>query len=140
MLDAPIVCEVQWIHDADTLHCKGGPSARIAAVEANELGGGCHLPRCPRMDARTARNVLARIIGARIDEARSIRRHSDVRRERLVLANRVVLHGYVLQPGKRPVVNFWLPDGRSLSCAIIARDAAVVWPEYWTRYGMGRCS
>ena len=139
MTPTMLLCAVAYIHDADTLRCAGGPSVRIAAVEANELQGGCHLPRCPTMDSRAARDQLARIIGARIDEGRSIRRHRDVRRERLVLANRVVLQGRVVQQGKRPVVDFNLRAGRTLSCALIASGAAVRWPAFWARYRLAPC-
>ncbi|WP_249340554.1 hypothetical protein [Sphingomonas sp. 2SG] len=42
----------------------------------------------------------------------------------------------------RIVARCTLPDGRSLSCAVIAAGAAgaaVRWDWYWRQYGMGEC-
>jgi endonuclease YncB( thermonuclease family) len=39
----------------------------------------------------------------------------------------------------RVVARCTLPDGRSLSCAILAAGAAVRWDSYWRRYLMGEC-
>jgi endonuclease YncB( thermonuclease family) len=39
----------------------------------------------------------------------------------------------------RIVARCTLPDGRSLSCAVIAAGAAVRWDRYWRQYGMGEC-
>lgn len=39
----------------------------------------------------------------------------------------------------RVVARCTLPDGRSLSCAVIAAGAAVRWDRYWRRYRMGEC-
>ena len=40
---------------------------------------------------------------------------------------------------RRVVARCTLPDGRSVSCALIAAGAAVRWDRYWVRYGMGGC-
>jgi endonuclease YncB( thermonuclease family) len=56
----------------------------------------------------------------------------------LVLRRR--LSCQALEPSySRIVARCRLPDGRDLSCAVIAAGAAMRWGRYWRRYGMGEC-
>ena len=111
-----IQCEVASVADADTLRCANGTRVRIAGIEANERKGGCHLPVCPPLPAARAKPIAERLV------------------LRKTLKCQPVGTSY-----RRTVARCTLPDGRSLSCALIASGAAVKWPSYWRRYNMGEC-
>lgn len=118
MISNPLViqCEVASVADADTIRCADGTRVRIAGIEANERRGGCHLPVCPPLPHARAKPVAERLT------------------LRKTLACRSVDRSY-----SRVVARCTLPDGRSLSCALIAAGAAARWESYWRRYRMGGC-
>ena len=115
----PFVCQVQRIHDADgPLWCANGAKVRVAGVNAREVDGSCRRGApCPTMRHQQA-NPIA---------------------ERLTLGKRLMCQP-VDTSYRRVVARCTLPDGRSLSCALIAAGAAVRWDRYWVRYGMGGCA
>jgi endonuclease YncB( thermonuclease family) len=57
---------------------------------------------------------------------------------RLTLGKRIVCQPQGMSYS-RIVARCTLPDGRSLSCAVIAAGAAVRWDRYWRQYRMGEC-
>jgi endonuclease YncB( thermonuclease family) len=62
----PIECVVQRVIDGDTFVCASGERIRLAAIDANELHGGCH-NQCASRSAIEARDDLARLtLGRRI--------------------------------------------------------------------------
>lgn len=109
-------CLVATVHDADTLRCADGTRIRIAAVSARELDGTCNsdVP-CPPMRPADATRIVQRMTLGRTLQCRQV----DM--------------SY-----KRVVADCRLPDGRSLSCAIVASGAATWWPKFAIRYRM-RC-
>lgn len=111
----PFLCLVLSVHDGDTLRCQDGTRVRIAGIESNELSGGCHLPVCAAMPAQEARETVRRMV-----EGKTLR---------------------CVQVGTsyKRVVARCMFDGRDLRCAIVATQAAVDWPAYVRRYGLGRC-
>lgn len=115
MIDAPFICEVAAVTDGDTFRCADGRRIRIVGVDANERDGTCHTT-CAPMEAGQADAWLDRLIY----------------RQRLTCRQVDVSY-------RRIVATCTLPDGRSLSCAVVAAGAAVVWPAYWRRYGLGAC-
>ena len=116
-------CEVIRVHDGDgPLWCRSGEKVRIAGVQAPDFTSAepCRTRRagyvCEDAAARRAQTITARL----------------TLHQRLIC--RPVDRSY-----SRVVARCTLPDGRSLSCAVIAAGAAVRWDRYWVRYGMGGC-
>jgi endonuclease YncB( thermonuclease family) len=114
----PFVCQVQRVHDADgPIWCAGGVKVRVAGVNAREVDGSCRRGApCPTMRHQQAKPIA----------------------ERLTLGKPLTCQP-VDTSYRRVVARCTLPDGRSLSCALIAAGAAVRWDRYWVRYGMGGC-
>jgi endonuclease YncB( thermonuclease family) len=118
----PFTCEVIRVHDGDgPLWCRSGEKVRVAGIQAPDFESA---EPCRRPDARRANYTCD-------DRAAQ-------RSQRIVLGKRLTC-----QPqGKsysRVVARCTLPDGRSLSCAVIAAGAAVRWDRYWLQYRMGEC-
>ncbi len=122
-LPPPFVCEVVRVHDGDgPLWCRSGEKVRVAGVQAP--------------DFTSASPCRQRRAGYVCDDAAA-------RRARTI-ATRLTLHQRLTcQPVDRSysrvVARCTLPDGRSLSCALLAAGAAVKWDRYWRRYHMGDC-
>lgn len=114
-LAASFTCAVIQVHDGDTFRCADGTRVRVAGVDANEMNGTCHNV-CAPMSAVKARDYAAG----------------------LILHQRIACQP-VGTSYKRVVARCTLPDGRSLSCALLAHGAAVRWDRYWKQYKMGRC-
>jgi len=119
----PIICEVVHVHDGDGPYwCRGGPKIRVAGVQAPDF---------------TSAEPCRRSKPGYVCDDRAAERSR-------VIAERLVLHKTLTcQPVgrsfKRVVARCTLPDGRSLSCALIASGAATRWDSFWRRYGMGAC-
>ncbi len=112
---AAFLCMVVSVADGDTLKCQSGTRVRLAGIEANELTGGCHLPRCAPMSAQQARRTLTSMtIGRR-------------------------LNCTPVDTSYRRIVARCSTGGVDLSCALIAAGAAVRWDSYWRRYRMAPC-
>ena len=119
----PIVCEVAHVHDGDGPYwCRGGPKIRVAGVSAPDFEDA---PPCRQ-------HRLGYVCDDVLAEA------SRQKAMRLVL-NRTLTCRKVDRSHKRVVARCTLPDGRSLSCALIASGAATRWDSYWRRYRMGVC-
>jgi endonuclease YncB( thermonuclease family) len=117
------VCTVTRVHDGDgPLWCAEGPKVRIAGVQAPDFRSAepCRKRRAGYVCSDRAARASQRTVSA------------------LVLRRR--LSCQALEPSySRIVARCRLPDGRDLSCAVIAAGAAMRWGRYWRRYGMGEC-
>lgn len=120
---APFTCTVTRVHDGDgPLWCSNGIKVRIAGVQAPDFENA--QPCRARRAEYTCSNVAA-------ERSRRIV-------ERLTL-HRTMRCQATGKSYSRVVARCMLPDGRSLSCAVLAAGAAVRWESYWRRYGMGEC-
>lgn len=122
-LPPPFVCEVIKVHDGDgPLWCAEGIKVRVAGVQAPDFTNAepCRRHRsgyvCDDGAARRSRAVT----------------------KRLALHQRLACQPVDRSYG-RVVARCRLPDGRSLSCALIAAGAADRLERYWRRYRMGAC-
>lgn len=123
---APFICAVVRVHDGDgPLWCRSGEKVRIAGVQAPDFTSA---EPCRQPDARR-RNYTC-------DDRAATRSQRIV--AGLVLGKRLACSPMEVSYG-RVVARCTLPDGRSLSCAVLAAGAAVRWDRYWRRYGMGQC-
>jgi endonuclease YncB( thermonuclease family) len=113
----PLYCLVVAVTDADTIRCADGTRIRIAAINAREKDGSCirNAP-CPAMRHEQAKPIVERMTVGR--------------------TLRCVPVGVSY---RRVVADCRLPDGRSLSCSIVAARAASWWASFATRYRMGGC-
>lgn len=116
-------CDVVRVHDGDgPLTCSSGVKVRIAGVQAPDFE-----------DAEPCRTGKAAYVcdDRRAREARRITAG-------LTLGKRLTCTA-VDRSWNRVVARCWLPDNRSLSCAVIANGAAWRWDAYWRRYRMEGC-
>jgi endonuclease YncB( thermonuclease family) len=116
-------CNVIRVHDGDgPLTCANGARIRIAGVQSPDFESAepCRVGKpgyvCDDGRARAAKRVT----------------------EGLTLGKRLTCSA-VDHSWNRVVARCWLPDNRSLSCAVVARGAARRWESYWRRYRMGDC-
>ena len=116
-------CTVTRVHDGDgPLWCAEGPKVRIAGVQAP--------------DFRSAEPCRQRRAGYVCSDARARKSQRTV--SALVLRRRLTCQA--LEPSyNRIVARCRLPDGRDLSCAVLAAGAATRWDRYWHRYNLGAC-
>ena len=122
-LPPAFACEVVRVHDGDgPLWCRSGQKVRVAGVQAPDFTSAepCRTGRanyvCDDQAAERARAVATR----------------------LTLNQRLFCQP-VDRSYSRVVARCTLPDGRSLSCALLAAGAAQRWDRYWRRYKMGAC-
>lgn len=123
-LPPPFVCQVVKVHDGDgPLWCANGRKVRVAGVQAP--------------DYENTEPCRRRKVGYVCDDRRAAASQRIAARLTLgeALACQPVDRSY-----SRVVARCTLPDGRSLSCALIAAGAATRWASYWARYRMGNCS
>jgi endonuclease YncB( thermonuclease family) len=109
---ANISCQVQWVHDGDTMRCAGyRKSSRLYGIDAPEMPGACRQGReCVSGDPYAARDYLASLV------ARGPVRCQHTETDRY----------------QRPIMQCWVGKV-NLSCAMIAAGHAV------RRYGRLRC-
>ena len=127
MIELPpaIICEVIKVHDGDgPLWCANGVKVRVAGIQAPDFETAEPCRRRPRPAAYVCDDAAAR--------------RSQRIVQRLALRQRLICQPVDRSYG-RTVARCILPDGRSLSCAIIAAGAATRWDSYWRRYRMGGC-
>jgi endonuclease YncB( thermonuclease family) len=122
-LPPTFTCEVVRVHDGDgPLWCRSGQKVRVAGVQSPDFTNAepCRHRRagyvCNDGAAKRARDVATRLTLHRRLSCRSVDRSYD-----------------------RIVARCTLPDGRSLSCALLAAGAAQRWDRYWRRYKMVEC-
>lgn len=122
-LPPAIICQVVKVYDADgPLWCANGVKIRVAGVQAP--------------DYERAEPCRKRRPGYVCDDRKAAA--SKRIAERLVLGQRLNCQP-VGRSFQRVVARCTLPDGRSLSCALIASGAAAKWDNWWRRYKMGNC-
>lgn len=117
---APFLCVVTGVHDGDgPILCANGIKVRVAGVQAPDYE-----------DTTPCREHRAEYTCS----------DAEADRSRDITASIVLHKTLTCEPvGKsyaRIVARCTLPDGRSLSCALIAHGAAVKWDRYWRRYRM----
>jgi endonuclease YncB( thermonuclease family) len=117
-------CTVTRVHDGDgPLWCAEGPNVRIAGIQAPDFESAepCRRRRAEYVCSDAAARASQRKVSA------------------LVLRRRLTCQA--LEPSyNRIVARCRLPDGRDLSCAVLAAGAATRWDRYWQRYHLGVCS
>lgn len=116
-------CTVTRVHDGDgPLWCANGIKIRVAGIQAPDFENAEPCRRgqrsyvCSDVQAKRSQQVV----------------------KRLTLGKSMVCQP-VDRSYARVVARCTLPDGRSLSCAIVAAGAATRWNTYWRRYRMGGC-
>lgn len=116
-------CTVTRVHDGDgPLWCAEGPKIRIAGIQAPDFESAtpCREGRAGYVCDDRAARASQRTVSA------------------LVLGKRLTCIS--LEPSySRIVARCRLPDGRDLSCAVLAAGAATRWDRYWRRYRMPAC-
>jgi endonuclease YncB( thermonuclease family) len=125
------VCTPVAVWDGDgPIWCAEGPRVRIAGIAAREMDGSCrpHQP-CPRATAAEARDALVRLLGGARGEF-----HADPRAK----ASHVRVAGPAMTclsdgvaRGNRTAAWCRLPDGRDLSCALLATGTVKKWKVFW---------
>jgi endonuclease YncB( thermonuclease family) len=113
---AGLSCVVSKVTDGDTIRCASGERVRLAGIEAAELRGGCHLPVCPTMPGREAKQAMSRLVLGR------------------PLRCTVTGTSY-----SRLTAFCKLPGGADLSCEAIRRGIAVRWERYDPRGKLKGC-
>lgn len=119
---APFTCTVTSVHDGDTFTCAGGTKVRVAGIQAPDFTdtAPCRAGRAEYVCSDRAAQASQRVVSA------------------LVLHRRLACDG--IEPSyARIVARCRLPDGRDLSCAVIAAGTATRWDRYWRRYNMAPC-
>jgi endonuclease YncB( thermonuclease family) len=102
-------CTVTGVHDGDgPIYCAEGPKIRLQAVAARELDGSCNPGQpCPTASADDARLALDRLTRGQ------------------VLRCEATGMSY-----SRIVAWCWLPDGRSVNCAMVKSGTALAWRKF----------
>jgi endonuclease YncB( thermonuclease family) len=116
-------CTVTRVHDGDgPLWCSNGAKIRVAGIQAPDFEAAEPCRRrhrsyvCSDPQAKRSQQVVERLTLGKSMECQPVDRSYT-----------------------RVVARCTLPDGRSLSCAIVAAGAATRWPTYWRRYQMSEC-
>lgn len=123
-LPPPFICQVVKVHDGDgPIWCANGIKVRVAGVQAPDYEN--TTPCREHRAGYVCSNAAA-------DRSRDVTRS-------IVLHKRLTCDP-VGKSYARVVARCTLPDGRSLSCALIAHGAATRWDRYWRRYHMGGCT
>lgn len=124
------LCTPIAVWDGDgPIWCAEGPRVRVAGIAAREVDGSCrrHHP-CPPAAAEDAKGALANLVGT-ITGRRSTG-HLLVSGEPM----RCLSDGSAR--GNRTAAWCELPDGRDLSCAMLASGTVARWDRFW---GDRRC-
>lgn len=118
------LCTPVAVWDGDgPVWCAEGPRLRLAGIAAREIDGTCKRGHpCPRASALAARTALVDLLGG----PRGTRREGHILVSGPVL--RCVSRGDAL--GGRTAAGCTLPDGRNLSCAMLATKTVTRWSRY----------
>lgn len=118
------LCTPVAVWDGDgPVWCAEGPKLRIAGIAAREIGGKCRPGQpCPRASASAARDALVALLGGA--RGRRSEGHVIVRFPALKCRSAGdARHG-------RTAAWCTLPDGRNLSCAMLATKTVARWRRY----------
>ena len=119
------LCTPVAVWDGDgPVWCQEGPRVRISGIAARELDGTCSVGHpCPDATAIQARDALVRILGGP--------------RGTLSTGHISVSYGTMRcqstggAGGNRTAAWCSLPDGRDLSCTLLATGTVARWERYW---------
>jgi endonuclease YncB( thermonuclease family) len=101
-------CDVDYVHDGDTLRCRDGTRVRLHAVAAREADGSCAPGHpCPAASAETATRELRRLADGKSINCRPTGRSYN-----------------------RITAICWTPEGVEINCAMIESGAAVIWDRF----------
>ena len=123
-------CSPVAVYDGDgPIWCSEGPHIRLSGIAAREMDGSCRRGHpCPDASAMAARDALVSLLGG----ARGVR-----------ATGHIIVRGPTLRcvstgPARGNRTGAWctLPDGRDLSCAMVATGTVLRWERYW---GNHRC-
>lgn len=121
---ASFKCSPISVWDGDgPVKCAEGPKLRLAGIAAREIDGTCRLGQpCPDATGIEARDALVRLLGGPRGTTRD--GHVIVRGARLTCISE--------GSGKGSRTAAWcsLPNGRDLSCAMVATGTALRWARY----------
>lgn len=122
--DAQFSCTPTAVWDGDgPIWCAEGPRVRLGGIAAREVNGTCRDNQpCPQATGIAARDALVSLLGG--PRGRRAEGHIIVSGPKLQCAS-VGSAG-----GGRTAAWCQTPDGRELSCAMIATGTALRWPRY----------
>lgn len=105
---ADFPCQVESVHDGDSLRCRDGVRVRLHAVAARETNETCAAGHpCPTASAASAARALKHLVEGRDLACRSTGRSYD-----------------------RVTAICWTPEGAEVNCAMIRSGTTVIWPRY----------
>jgi endonuclease YncB( thermonuclease family) len=127
---AAAICTAVSVWDGDgPVACREGWRLRLHGIAARELDGTCRKGHpCPTASGVAARTALVALLGG--EAGRAPTGH--------VLLRRPARLRCIITGGSYGRLTAWctLPDGRDLSCAMIASGTALRWARHW---GSHRC-
>jgi endonuclease YncB( thermonuclease family) len=118
------LCTPTAVWDGDgPVWCEEGPRLRIAGIAARELDGSCSAGHpCPDATAEQARAALVSLLGGQRGTLSSGHIRVSARAMRCVSTGSA--------GGNRTGAFCSLPDGRDLSCAMLATRTVARWERY----------
>ena len=120
-------CTAVAVYDGDgPVWCEEGWKLRIGGIAAREIDETCKLNHpCPAASGASARNALVELLGG--GTGRLSTGHITIS----PIALNCEMTG---RSHDRLTAWCTLPDGRDLSCAMIASGTALVWDKYWKQH------
>ena len=117
-------CNATAVWDGDgPIWCEEGPRIRLRGIAAREIDGTCRPGHpCSITSGTAARDRLVTLLGGETGRLRS--GHVTVAPVGLSCTSDGESYG-------REVADCRLPDGRDLSCEMVASGAALKWQRYW---------
>lgn len=124
------LCTPTLVADGDgPVWCAEGPRIRIAGIAARELDGTCRPGHpCPGAGPIAARDALVELLGGPRGEVHM--RGAGIVHIRVRAAPMRCLSTGSAR-GTRTGAFCTLPDGRNLSCAMLATGTVARWDRYW---------
>jgi len=130
---ASFTCTPVRVWDGDgPIWCAEGPRVRLSGIAAREIDGGCNEGHpCPEASAEAAKLALTTLLGGA--QGRSSEGHD------LVNGPTLACRSDGGAGGSRTAAWCSLPNGRDLSCAMIATRTVVRWPRYDPQARLNDC-
>ena len=120
------ICTPIAVYDGDgPVWCREGAHVRIAGIAAREHDGTCRRNQpCPRATANASRDAPVRLLG----RANGQMRTGHIR---VIATGPMRCASTGSARGNRTGAWCALPDGRDLSCAMVATGTVLRWARYW---------